>query len=419
MNKEQVLVPQLRFPEFENDGDWEETTLEKVFNIYAGGDKPNNISGIKTKEFYTPILSNGINNKALYGWTNKPKVETPSLTISARGTIGWTSIQEGPFYPIVRLIVLNPIKIDLNLKYTYYFMKTIENNYKVPPAGIPQLTKPMVKGVEIPFPKNPKEQQKIANCLSSLDTLITAQTEKLEHLKDHKKGLLQQLFPAKGETQPQLRFPEFVNDGEWKEEKLGQATTYFKGFAFKSKDYKDKGRRIVRVSDMGFDYIKEGNSAIFISKEEVSQYDRWELKEGDLIITTVGSKPPVYDSLVGRTIVVKSKEEGFLLNQNAVCLRANKLIEQQFLNTLFKKSGYIAFIETIIRGNANQGSITLDNLFQYEFLIPNPKEQQKIANCLSSLDTLITAETEKLEHLKAHKKGLMQQLFPTISELAV
>lgn len=186
--------PAFRFAEFEGDGDWEETTLEEVFNIYAGGDKPSSISNIKTKEFYIPILSNGINDKALYGWTDKPKIEIPSLTISARGTIGWVSIQDKPFYPIVRLIVLSPSG-DLNLRYAYYFMKTIENNYKTPPAGIPQLTKPMIKHVKIHIPVSIKEQQKIANCLSSVDDLIEAQKVKIKTLKKHKKGLMQQLFP--------------------------------------------------------------------------------------------------------------------------------------------------------------------------------------------------------------------------------
>ena len=80
------------------------------------------------------------------------------MTISARGTIGWTSYRGTPFFPIVRLLVLTP-KIKLNLKYAYYFMKTIENDYKVPPGGIPQLTKPMIKDIKIPLPY-PAESEK-------------------------------------------------------------------------------------------------------------------------------------------------------------------------------------------------------------------------------------------------------------------
>ena len=268
--------------------------------------------------------------------------------------------------------------------------------------------------IELPLPPRKEEQQRIAECLSAVDEVIAAQARKLDALKTHKKGLMQELFPREGETQPRLRFPEFQDAPEWVEIDLGDVSSHFKGFAFKSKDYTTCGRRIVRVSDMGFDYIKDETSAIYI--KEAKPYEKWKLLKDDLIITTVGSKPPAYDSLVGRTIVVKSKDEGSLLNQNAVCLRANKNIEQGFLNIVFKREAYVSFIESVIRGNANQGSIALLDLFKYIIFKPKPKEQQRIADCLTSLDELIAVQAQKLEALKTHKKGLMQQLFPSPEE---
>ena len=141
------------------EGEVEWKSLGDVFNILAGGDKPkDSFSDVKTEEFNVPILSNGIADKSLYGWTTKAKVNEPSLTVSARGTIGWTSYRSQPFLPIVRLLALTP-KTQVNLKYAYYFMKTIEKNYKVPEAGIPQLTKPMIKDTPfpIPYPENPEK----------------------------------------------------------------------------------------------------------------------------------------------------------------------------------------------------------------------------------------------------------------------
>ena len=164
--------------------------LDSVFDIFAGGDVPKkSLSKVETKEFNIPILSNGIGDRALYGWTNKAKIEQPSLTISARGTIGWTNFVDKPFFPIVRLLVLTP-RAGLNLKYAYYFMKTIENGYKVPPAGIPQLTKPMVKGVKfpIPCPENPKKSLKIqAEIVRILDTFTELTTELTTELNARKK----------------------------------------------------------------------------------------------------------------------------------------------------------------------------------------------------------------------------------------
>lgn len=167
----------------EGEAEWK--SLEEVFDILAGGDAPKNaLSGSETEEFNIPILSNGIGEKSLYGWTNKAKIDKPSLTISARGTIGWTSYRDRPFFPIVRLLVLTP-KVKLNLKYAYYFMKTIENDYKIPEAGIPQLTKPMLKDIKIPLPcpgnpeKSLTEQGCIAAALDKFDTLANSITEGL------------------------------------------------------------------------------------------------------------------------------------------------------------------------------------------------------------------------------------------------
>lgn len=169
---------------FENeDVAWK--ALDDVFDIFAGGDAPKDaLSESETEEFNIPVLSNGIGDKSLYGWTNKAKIEKPSLTISARGTIGWTSYRDRPFFPIVRLLVLTP-KIQLNLKYTYYFMKTIENDYKIPEAGIPQLTKPMLKDVKIPLPyannteKSLTEQARIVAILDKFDALTNSLSEGL------------------------------------------------------------------------------------------------------------------------------------------------------------------------------------------------------------------------------------------------
>ena len=167
------------------EGEVEWKTLGEVFNIFAGGDKPKDaFSEEETDEFNVPILSNGIGLKSLYGRTNIPKITEPSLTVSARGTIGWTSYRDRPFFPIIRLLVLTP-KIGVNTKYAYYYMKTIENNYPVPPAGIPQLTKPMIENVQfpIPYPNDPErsqaEQARIVAILDKFDALTNSITEGL------------------------------------------------------------------------------------------------------------------------------------------------------------------------------------------------------------------------------------------------
>ena len=161
-----------------DEGEVEWKPLNKVFDIFAGGDVPKEaLSDIETEEFNIPILSNGIGNKSLYGWTNIPKIEKPSLTISARGTIGWTSFRDKPFFPIVRLLVLTP-KVELNLKFAYYYMKNIEDKYNVPQNGIPQLTKPMVNDISFPIPSS-EVQERIVSILDKFDVLTTSISEGL------------------------------------------------------------------------------------------------------------------------------------------------------------------------------------------------------------------------------------------------
>lgn len=155
--------------------------LGDIFDVFAGGDVPkDSLSDIRTDEYPIPILSNGIGGKSLYGWTNQAKITLPSLTISARGTIGWTSYRDEPFFPIVRLLVLTP-KVELNLKYSYYFMKMIENDYKVPATGIPQLTKPMIKDIKIPIPcpDNPEKSLAIQSEIVRILDKFTALTAEL------------------------------------------------------------------------------------------------------------------------------------------------------------------------------------------------------------------------------------------------
>lgn len=199
------------------------------------------------------------------------------------------------------------------------------------------------------------------------------------------------------------------NKHAWKQCKLGEVAEYKKGFAFKSEDYIDNGIKIIRVSDLGKDTIKE-TGEVCILPEKSKQYEPWILRENDLIVTTVGSKPPVWDSLVGKAIYVSQMFDGSLLNQNAIRVRVKTGNNQVFLRYIFTKD-YVDYIQTIIRGNANQGSITVEDLFKYNFRICSLKEQEKIGSFFAQLDNTITLQQRKLESLQKLKKGLLQQMF--------
>ena len=247
------------------------------------------------------------------------------------------------------------------------------------------------------LPQSPKEQQKIADCLSSLDQLITAETEKLAILKDHKKGLLQQLFPAKGETVPKLRFPEFVQDGDWEEKELGDkdVSKIIMGSSPKSSYYNEN--KIGLPLLQGNADIKNRLSSPRIFTSQVTK----ECQVNDILLSV---RAPV-------GTVAKSNHHA-CIGRGIASIRAIKNNSREFLYQ------WLLSFEPCWQ-NISQGgtfdAVNSDDIRKLSiFLPPNPKEQQKIANTLTAVDALITAQSEKIEALKEHKKGLMQGLFPKI-----
>lgn len=208
---------------------------------------------------------------------------------------------------------------------------------------------------------------------------------------------------------PKLRFKEF--SGEWTASNLEKTTEYFKGFAFKSELYKEDGIRIIRVSDLDKDSIKHQNETIFLDKNEAKNYLNWEVKKEDIIVTTVGSKPHLIDSAVGRPIFVKNNNEG-LLNQNLLILRPqNENIDAYFIFAQLLNKKYLTHIETIQRGNANQSNITVKDLQEFQVFQTSKPEQTQIATFLTAVDEKISQLSQKQELLAQYKKGMMQKLF--------
>lgn len=142
---------------------WEWKSLEEISeNISAGGDKPKNCTESKTAKNQIPVYANGVNNNGLVGYTDKATIIKPSLTISARGTIGFVCIRKEPYFPIVRLISLIPCENILCLHYLYFCLNFFIA--KGEGSSIPQLTIPKFKSLQIPLPPL-KEQEQIAEHL--------------------------------------------------------------------------------------------------------------------------------------------------------------------------------------------------------------------------------------------------------------
>ena len=263
-----------------------------------------------------------------------------------------------------------------------------------------------LKGLPMRLPTKP-EQQKIAEVLSSVDELIAAQARKVDALKTHKKGLMQQLFPREGETQTRLRFPEFQNAGEWVSDSLGNIfeTTSGGTPSRTEKAYWNGDVPWVTTSLVDFSVITSAEE--FITSKGLKNSSAKIFPKGTVLMAMYGQgKTRGQVALLG----IKAAT-----NQACAAILPRKDIDPYFvfLN--------LAGRYEEIRGMSNSGgqeNLSQGLIREIRFSFPpDNDEQRKVTACLSSLDAKIAAETQKLENLKTHKKGLMQQLFPSPEEI--
>ena len=257
-----------------------------------------------------------------------------------------------------------------------------------------QISSSRLGGIDITFPGNKVEQQKIADCLTSLDEVIAAQGRKVEALKTHKRGLMQQLFPREGETRPRLRFPEFRNAPEW-EQKTG-------GVLFENRKAEgEEGLPIYSVTVSDGMIPRASFDRDFYDIEDPAKNKK--ACKGDIAYNMMrmwqgAQGVAVEDCMVSPAYVVLSPLEG-------VC--------SSFFAYLFKLPQSLELLTAYSRGlTKDRLRLYFDDFARMPLCAPGHEEQQRIADCLSSLDTQIAAESNQLLALKTHKQGLMQQLFP-------
>lgn len=281
----------------------------------------------------------------------------------------------------------------------YLFMSEVvkaQINKESQGAKVLGISSKRLSNIILPFPKSKKEQAKIASCLSSLEDLISAVEDKIEALKEYKKGLMQQLFPAEGKTIPTIRLPEFQNTGEWKETTLGEEVYYENGKAHEN-DIDEAGQYIVVNSK----FISTDGKVVKCTDNPCCLAE-----EGDILM--VLSDVPNGRAIAKCFIVDCSGK--YTVNQRICKLKPKKAVGLLLYYIINRNPFLLAFDDGI-----KQTNLKKDDVLNCPFSLPkSSKEQQWVANCLSSVDELIFAETDRLDQLNNHKKGLMQELFPTL-----
>jgi type I restriction enzyme S subunit len=400
MNEEKKLVPKLRFPEFRRAEGWEMTLLEKCLGYQQPTPylvKDERYSPI----FKTPVLTAG--KTFILGYTNEEhgifREGLPVIIFDDFTTA--TQFVDFPFKAKSSAMKILLAKDGANIKFMFETLRNVSFEVGAHERHWISTFAPML----VPIPKT-AEQQKIADCLSSLDELIAAQARKVDALKTHKKGLMQQLFPREGETQPRLRFSEFRDAGEWHDAQMGTLLVSSPDYGVNAAavPFSENLPKYLRITDISEDgrYLPEKQVSVDLEATDGNYLD-----DGDIVLARTGAS-------VGKSYQYRKQDgklvfAGFLIR---VKPHPKKVVSTYLANYL--TSGH--FWKWVAVTSARSGQPGINSTEYSSLTVPLPptlSEQQSIASCLSGLDTLITTATQELDTLKTHKKGLMQQLFPS------
>lgn len=396
--EKKALVPVLRFPEFKKTGEWKEKPLSQICEV--------NPSTYDLPETFVYVDLESVEAGQLLRKNIISRDGAPSRAarLLKKGDVIFQMVrpyQKNNYFFLpnddldyVASTGYAQLRAHASNRYLFQYLHTDRfvnrvlerctgSNY--PAINSSDLSEILVEisGVE--------EQQKIADCLTSADELITAQTQRLDALRTHKKGLIQQLFPNEGETIPKLRFPEFQDMGEWEEKEIGEVFDVTRGY-------------VLSMGMVNAEYSTETPFPVYSSqtkKKGLAGYYSEFLYENAITWTTDGANAGEVNYRKGKFYCTNVC--GVLTNDKG---QANPCIAA-LLNTVTRK--HVSYV----------GNPKLMNGVMSKIIIPFPtlKEQHKIADCLASIDELINAQSDKVDALKNHKKGLMQQLFPAKDEV--
>lgn len=414
------LVPKLRFPEFRAAPAWRLEPLSQLATRTKQKNRDEQITRVLTnsaefgvmdqRDFFEKDIATQGNLDSYFVVELGSYVYNPRISATAPvGPISKNKIGTGVMSPLYTVF---SFKNDSNDFYEHYFKTTGWHTYMRQASSTGARHDRMAISGEdfmaMPLPvSTPEEQQKIADCLDSLDELIAAQGRKVEALKTHKKGLMQQLFPREGETQPRLRFREFQDSGGWKTKSLGSFCKVG-----------DIDHKMPSSTADGIPYVMTGdffgvNSIDYKNAKKISieDYERLSKKIkpelGDTIIARYAS--------VGTVRYIETKLE-FLVSYSCAIIKCDKSEDPRYLYCALQSDTVQSQIRSEINASS-QKNIGIDSIKKLRVFLPTLPEQQKISACLANCDALITAAVQELDVIKTHKQGLMQQLFPSVEAL--
>lgn len=350
--------------------EWRIKQLKDMFDIKAGGDyQPKHSSLYENDEFRYPIYANALTNKGLYGFADYFTDDCNTITVTARGKLGYSVYRDHPYVSIGRLLTLHPHNIEVNgVFYAEYLNQFV--NFIQESTGVPQLTSPQIGRVVVPLPPR-EEQDSISSMLTDTDTLITSLEKLIEKKKNIKQGMMQELLTGK------RRLSGF--SGKWKTKKLGDLANLYQPQTISQDVFSDDG------------YNVWGANGI-IGKFNKYNHKNWQ--------TTISCR--------GNCGTVNKTDCPCWITGNAMVVNVD---HNQYVNKLFLYYKLSSMDFTDLVTGSGQPQIVRGPLAQLKLIIPEEiKEQRAISEVLSVLEQDIKSLEVIFQKYEYLKQGMMQEL---------
>ena len=365
--------------------------LEEVCKrIYAGGDVPKDrYSEVKTKEYPIPIYANAEKDNGLYGYTDKAREEELSITVAARGTIGFTAIRREPFLPVVRLITVVPDTAKVSERYLYYVLK----NCKPQSSGtsIPQLTVPDIKKNRLEL-YDISEQERIADQLDTVSKVIELRKQELEALDNLIKARFVEMF---GDP--------IQNPKGWEVVTIGDIVTEVRYGT--SKPAVEGGKYpYLRMNNLTADGHLDLNDLKYIDIPD-DEIEKCVVRKGDVLFNRTNSI-----ELVGKTAVFDLPED-MIIAGYIIRVRLTEKMLPEVLSQYMNLEALKGILRGMAKGAVNQANINAQELQSIKVYIPEMELQKQFVKMKEQIYKSKVAVKKALEQAQLLFDSLMQEYF--------
>lgn len=420
-------VPARRFPEFKNDGEWEKSIFSDVLdflpnNTLSRADLNYDKGVVKNIHYGDVLIKFGetldVKESGLPFITDEKNAQKASQGALKNGDVVIADTAEdevvGKCTELKNLtneIVvsgLHTIPVRPNVPFASSFLGFYLNS-----ESYRKQLKPLMQGIKViaiskgalsttkvVYPQNPEEQKKIADCLSSMNDLISATKNKLELLKKQKNGLMQKLFPANGKTVPEIRFKEFEKDGKWKVKTLGDIT-----YVLNRRNKSNRNLPIYSINNKGgfapqseqFQGLDSNRRGYDVSLYKIVTGKTFVYNPARINVGSIGYSGDIKECIVSSLYV---------------CFKTIDEMDDDFLMCLLGTSCFRQGVENNVEGGI-RNYLFYENFSKIKIMLPSFSEQKKISLCLKAVDAKISSFSCKIAELEFLKKGVLQGVFPT------